>query len=312
MTQAVRKPNLFIIGAMKSGTTSLHEYLNTHPQIGMSRKKEPGFFVEELNLSKGEDWYLSLFEQDDRYRYLGESSTHYTMLPAFQGVPQRIFRFNPEARLIYIMRNPLERTLSHYRHAVRVRNYRKGRGEPRGLLKAVKEEPRYLAFSDYATQLEPYITVFGKDSLYALTFEALVQNAQREVDRIYRWLGLPPHPLGEQSSQAHNQKPQDLTSVAGAGVLYRIQFSAAWDRLSPHVPMSLKRLAKKLAYRPVDAKQSLEDVTRLRAEIGDVQRRQTEALCRMLGRDFPEWRAEGESTVDIRTASASFRASRPQ
>ena len=59
MTQAPLRPNLFIIGAMKSGTTSLHEYLDTHPQIAMSQEKEPGYFVEELGLHKGEEWYLS-------------------------------------------------------------------------------------------------------------------------------------------------------------------------------------------------------------------------------------------------------------
>ena len=64
MSAATRKPNLFIIGAMKSGTTSLHEYLATHPEIAMSREKEPGYFVEELSLGKGEAWYLSLFERD--------------------------------------------------------------------------------------------------------------------------------------------------------------------------------------------------------------------------------------------------------
>ncbi|MDA8347687.1 MAG: sulfotransferase, partial [Pseudomonadota bacterium] len=154
MSEALRKPNLFIIGAMKSGTTSLHEYLDTHPQIAMSREKEPGYFVEELSLRKGEDWYLSLFEQDARYQYVGESSTHYTKLPLYRGVPERLFRFNPDARLIYIMRDPFDRVISHYWHAVRDVHHG---GELRPLLKAVQECPDYLCFSDYAMQLEPYI-----------------------------------------------------------------------------------------------------------------------------------------------------------
>ena len=54
MTRVLHQPNLFIIGAMKSGTTSLHEYLNTHPQFAMSETKEPGNFVEELALARGE------------------------------------------------------------------------------------------------------------------------------------------------------------------------------------------------------------------------------------------------------------------
>jgi hypothetical protein len=58
-----RRPNLFIIGAMESGTTALDEYLDFHPQIAMSQIKEPGYFVEELTQRQGEDWYLSLFQQ---------------------------------------------------------------------------------------------------------------------------------------------------------------------------------------------------------------------------------------------------------
>ncbi len=271
MTDVRRKPNLFVIGAMKSGTTSLHEYLNTHPQIAMSGWKEPAFFVEELTLRRGEDWYLSLFENDERYRYLGESSTHYTRLPVFQGVAERLYRFNPDARLIYIMRNPLERVVSHYWHNTQIRDFKHGGGEPRPLLKAVREDPQYLAFGDYATQLEPYINCFGRKALYALTFETLVRDPQRELDHIYQWLGLPPHPLGDQSAQAHNQRPKEIAGAAGAGLLYRIRFSKTWHRMAPYFPIWIKEWAKRRAYRPVDERQSREDIARLRAEIGDLQ-----------------------------------------
>ncbi len=292
MTDVRRKPNLFVIGAMKSGTTSLHEYLNTHPQIAMSAWKEPAFFVEELTLRRGEDWYLTLFENDERYRYLGESSTHYTRLPVFQGVAGRLYRFNPDARLIYIMRNPLERVVSHYWHNTQIRDFKHGGGEPRPLLKAVREDPQYLAFGDYATQLEPYINSFGRKSLYALTFEALVRNPQRELDQIYQWLALPPHPLGDQSARAHNQRPKEISGAAGAGLLYRIRFSNTWHRMASHVPIWIKEWAKRRAYRPVDERQSLQDIARLRADIGDLQARQIDRLRHLLDRDFPEWQIE--------------------
>ncbi|MHB1829738.1 MAG: sulfotransferase family protein [Steroidobacteraceae bacterium] len=289
MIRALRKPNLFVIGAMKSGTTSLHEYLDTHPQIAMSQEKEPGYFVEELSLSKGEEWYLNLFDQDDRYRYVGESSTHYTKLPIYCGVPERLHRFNPDARLIYIMRNPFDRVISHYWHAVR--NIHHG-GEPRPLLKAVQDNPEYLAFSDYAMQLEPYIARFGRHALFTLTFEALVDDPQRELDRIYRWLGLPTYPLGDRSAMAHNRKPNEMLGVAGLGLLNRIRYSRGWDRVSPRVPAWFKNWAKQQAYRPVDEQRSQADIPRLRDAIGERQRRQIERLSNLLERDFPEWRAE--------------------
>jgi len=289
MTQALR-PNLFIIGAMKSGTTSLHEYLDTHPQIVMSQEKEPGYFVEELGLHKGEEWYFSRWTGvNGQHRYRGESSTHYTKLPVFQGVPERLFRFNPDARLIYIMRNPFDRIVSHYWHAVRDAYHG---GELRPLLKAVKEDPEYLAFSDYATQLEPYFERFGRGAVQTLTFESLLEDPQREVNRIYAWLGLPSHSIGDKSGKAHNQKPKDITAVAGAGILNRIQYSSAWDRISPHVPAWLKDLAKKQAYRPVAEQEVEKDIPRLREAIAELQLRQVDRLTRLLGRDFPEWRAQ--------------------
>ena len=289
MTRATLRPNLFIIGAMKSGTTSLHEYLDTHPQIAMSQEKEPGYFVEELGLHKGEEWYFSRWERDGQYRYLGESSTHYTKLPIYQGVPERLFRFNPQARLIYIMRNPFDRVVSHYWHALRDAHHG---GELRSLLTAVKDDPGYLAFSDYAMQLEPYFERFGRGAVAVLTFEALVEDPQREVDRIYGWLELPSHPIGEKSDKAHNQKPSDTTAVAGAGILNRIQYSNTWDRISPHVPAWMKNWAKKQAYRPVAEQEVEKDIPRLREAIAELQRRQIDRLTRLLGRDFPEWRTE--------------------
>ncbi len=275
---------------MKSGTTSLHEYLNTHPQIAMSEWKEPAFFVEELTLRRGEDWYLSLFETDERYRYLGESSTHYTRLPVFNGVAERLHRFNPDARLIYIMRSPFERLVSHYWHNTQIRDFKHGGGEPRPLLKAVREDSQYLAFSDYATQLEPYIKRFGRGAVYVLTFEMLVQDPQRELDLIYQWLGLTPHPLEGQLAQAHNQRPKGITAAAGTGLLYRIRFSKTWHRIAPHFPIWIKKWAKRRAYRPVDEQESQEAIARLKAEIGNVQAVQIDRLRQLLGRDFPEWK----------------------
>jgi hypothetical protein len=300
MSEALRKPNLFIIGAMKSGTTSLHEYLDTHPQIAMSREKEPGYFVEELSLRKGEDWYLSLFEQDARYQYVGESSTHYTKLPLYRGVPERLFRFNPDARLIYIMRDPFDRVISHYWHAVRDVHHG---GELRPLLKAVQECPDYLCFSDYAMQLEPYIERFGKNAIFTLSFEALVEDPQHQLDRIYRWLGLPTYPLGNRSTMAHNRKPKEMVGVAGSGILNRIQYSRRWNRISPLVPSWVKNWARQQAYRTVREQHSQKDIPRLLEAVAELQRRQVAQLSRLLGNDFPEWNVQERTRASILTVS---------
>ncbi len=113
--QHAELPNLIIIGGLKCGTTSIHHYLGLHPQIQMSKPKELNFFVEELNWDLGLDWYASRF--DSRSPVRGESSPHYTNLPRFEGVAARIHEHCPDARLLYMVRDPIKRILSHWVHA---------------------------------------------------------------------------------------------------------------------------------------------------------------------------------------------------
>src|SRR5918996_3904116 len=120
-------PNLVVIGGLKCGTTSLHHYLNLHPAIHMSRPKELNFFVAELNWSLGTDWYASHFRADAAVR--GESSPHYTNLPRFAGVAERISSVLPDAKLIYMVREPVDRALSNYLHNVAGGDGRRALGE---------------------------------------------------------------------------------------------------------------------------------------------------------------------------------------
>src|SRR5688572_24468381 len=109
-------PNFFIIGAMKAGTTSLWQYLRRHPEIFMSKLKEPGYFTEELRWDQGIEWYRSLFDDAGSARAVGEASTSYTKWPRFAGIPARMHALVPEARLIYLVRDPGDRIRSHYIH----------------------------------------------------------------------------------------------------------------------------------------------------------------------------------------------------
>jgi Sulfotransferase family len=121
-------PTFFIIGAPKAGTTSLNFYLEQHPEIQMSEVKEPAFFApplgsatSKLGLSRVDmidslDRYERLFDPTMRVR--GEGSTNYAEYPFRQGVPERIKERVPEAKFIYMVRDPVARTVSHYDHLV--------------------------------------------------------------------------------------------------------------------------------------------------------------------------------------------------
>src|SRR4051794_4150382 len=108
-------PNLIIIGGLKCGTTSIHHYLGLHPDVQMSKPKELNFFVEEPNWDLGLHWYTARFA--DRHPVRGESSPHYTNLPRFSGVAERIQRHCPDTKLLYMVRDPIKRILSHWVHA---------------------------------------------------------------------------------------------------------------------------------------------------------------------------------------------------
>lgn len=98
-------PNLVVIGGMKCGTSSLHYYLSLHPQISMSEPKELSFFAE--NWPRGRDWYEAHFPEDLPIR--GESSPNYMKHPAFPGVPERMVSLVPDAKLVYLVRDPIAR-----------------------------------------------------------------------------------------------------------------------------------------------------------------------------------------------------------
>ena len=282
MTAATARPNLFIIGAAKSGTTSLHYHLAAHPDVFMSEPKEPGHFVPEIDYyPRDREWYLGLFAAGAGHRYRGESSTHYTKLPVHTGVVERLAEFvDDDARFIYLMRDPVERAISHYWHDVRKLE------EHRGILEALRERVDYTAFSDYRMQLVPYLEHFGKDRVLALTFESLTRDPEATLGTLFDWLGLPtprvPEPL-----ERRNARPDSFRRVRGRGLLDRFARSRLWDRISPLAPGWLKRLGHGLGYR--DAEPESEPVEEAVAMLRPGMRRQAEELEALLGRSFPEW-----------------------
>jgi hypothetical protein len=179
-------PNLIIIGAMKCGTTSLHEYLDCHPEISMSRRKETNFFVAEHNWSKGLTWYRSHFP--DRKRIVGESSPNYTRFPLYAGVPERMHALLPGAKLLYCVRDPIKRMVSHYVHS-----YSLGR-EHRPFTEAMleRENNRYLLSSLYHFQLEQYRRFYGPDQIKVVALEDLYRDPLSTLQDVFAFLGVDP------------------------------------------------------------------------------------------------------------------------
>ncbi|MEX2393012.1 MAG: sulfotransferase [Actinomycetota bacterium] len=175
-------PNFIIIGAMKTGTTSLHRYLEQHPDVCVSSIKETDFFLGEEAFAHGLDWYESLFERD--VAAVGEASPNYTKRHLWSAVPERIAAVVPDVKLIYVVREPIERLVSHYIH-----NYSHGR-ENRSIDKALMEEPGYLLTSSYAHQLDPFIERFGVDRILVLDSADLDQSTATSMRTVFDHLSV--------------------------------------------------------------------------------------------------------------------------
>jgi hypothetical protein len=176
-------PNLILIGGLKCGTTSLHHYLNLHPEVAMSRPKELNFFIEEMNWSLGPEWYASHFSAEASVR--GETSPHYTNRPRLSGVAERMKELIGDARLIYAVRDPIDRLLSHYLHNAG------GGYEERGLDEVLGDETSsYFYRGRYAFQLEPYLETFGAERIAIVSAEELKSDRAQAMRRLFEFLGV--------------------------------------------------------------------------------------------------------------------------
>src|SRR5689334_1125972 len=107
-------PNLIIIGAPKAATTSLHGYLKQHPEVGMSAAKELSYFWRD-DWRERQAWYEAQFDfEDPRVRVRGESTPFYAAYPFRKHVPERMHELVPDAKLVYVVRDPIDRLVSHW------------------------------------------------------------------------------------------------------------------------------------------------------------------------------------------------------
>jgi hypothetical protein len=254
-------PGAFLIGAQKSATTSFADLLAQHPAIALATPKEPNFFTG--NQDQGLDWYAARFPRGHDGVLL-DASTSYTQCPfpeachaddPLVGVPERIRGLRPDARLIYLLRDPVERAYSAYWHGVR-------RGwEDRPLATAMDARSDYLAASSYAYQLEPYLRLFAPEQLMIVRLSAFVQRRQEVLERCLGFLGLPADGFRFALDAARNRsftynRTGTLLRRAVGGERRLKQLSLALRRVIPD------RLQHRLAGLLTDPIPPLDDATR--------------------------------------------------
>lgn len=177
-------PTFILIGAMKCGTTSLHQYLGAHPQICVSDPKEPDFFLRRNEHDRA--WYTQCF-QESAQAY-GEASTNYTKYPAYRGVPERMHQLLPDLKLLYLVRDPIERAVSHYAH-----NRVDGReSDPVDEAFRPVEDSHYLQTSRYHFQLSQYLAHYPEERVLVIESERLRADRMSVLREVFSFLEVDP------------------------------------------------------------------------------------------------------------------------
>jgi sulfotransferase family protein len=274
-------PNLVVIGGLKCGTTSLHHYLNLHPEVEMSRPKELNFFVDELNWPLGTEWYASHF--NDRAPVRGESSPHYTSRPRFEGVTERMRSVLGEVRLVYMVRDPIDRMLSHYLHNVG------GGYEHRALADALGDRrSAYVNRSLYSFQLEPYLEQFGSERIEVVAREELKGERPATMRRLFTFLGVDPGFTSKQFErewETGTAKGSDRFRIMDRAV--RLPGLRAVDRNFDRLPESLRWLVERVVHDPdAGAAPKPQIPPSLREQLASLFHDDVARLERIAGRSF--------------------------
>jgi hypothetical protein len=282
-------PTFVIIGSMKAGTTSLHHYLEEHPQIQMASMKETNFFSgppEGVPYPTGhkriecvED-YERLF--DPAFPARGEASPSYTVFPRRQGVPERMKDLIPQAKLIYLVRDPVARALSQYQHHISFENERRPLADA---LDPCDPFGRYTGPSFYAAQLDRYLQHFPLERILVIDQADLLANRRAALRQIFGFLAVD-ESFDSPVFDTETNTSEELRAYSPFVVLVRYARSTPLQRLPRPLRVFLRQSARKLASPPLAAA-VLEDEHRARLQelyVEDAAR-----LRELTGNQFSSW-----------------------
>jgi hypothetical protein len=285
-------PDFFIVGAPKAGTTALHAYLDHHPQVSMSSDKEPNFFsweeIESQNLYytkknvKTKEEYLSLFTTNTETKVYGEGSISYLFYPK---VADRIKAYNPQAKILISLRHPVKRAFSHYQmdYSLGLVNipfktiWKQGRNHPdSGIF-----FQQYFELSMYHPQVERYLAIFDRSSIFLMLHDEMVQNSEEVIERLCRFLEIKFIP------EMSEIKQQNVTTAGKNSIIrgiYKNEFLR--KALAAVTGEKVKQLAKQLFF----SKSALPSLEKdLETELNNYYKQDLEKLKNLTGLSINHW-----------------------
>ncbi|MDX1419442.1 MAG: sulfotransferase [Rubricoccaceae bacterium] len=289
-SETAPRPTFLVVGVAKAGTTALYHYLGEHPEVYVSPKKEPGFFVPDYGVERWED-YLALFAEAGDAKAIGEATPRY-----FHNAeaPAKIAEALPGVRIVVLLRQPVDRARSHY--VMLTNNGATLQPEPfasffrRHLPEAARWHEgslgmRSLALSFYADSLERWLDTFGPDRVAVYLDEDLRRAPEQTMADLYAFLGVDPA-FCPDLSKRYNVGRQ----LPRSGAIQRLIFKG-----SP-----LKRLARRLLPEPL-RRRGVSAVLQLnqsrqapltpeeRRAFTEVYRSDLQRVERLIGRDLSDW-----------------------
>jgi hypothetical protein len=238
-------PDFIIIGAMKCGTTTLAAQLGGQSGVFLTTPKEPNFFSDDAVYTQGMAWYHSLFAGAGATDIKGEASTHYTKLPTHEQTVARLRDHVPAPRLVYMLRDPIERAVSHYIH-----EWSQGvlGADP---IAAFETHPELTDYGRYAMQIRPFVESFGAESICVTSLERLKSYPAAELARVGAHIGMTAPTIWQDDLGAQNVSAQRVRKLPFHNLLVDNALATALRRvLVPKAVRARIRSARSMGARP--------------------------------------------------------------
>lgn len=250
-----KKPTFLIIGSAKCGTTALASILGAHPNCCMSNPKEACFFQDTMdfqtnpNYEKGWQWYQQVFNHYSGEPVVGEATPSYSDRSRSPNTAKRIYEFNPEMKIIYMVRHPLERQISGWamQWAEGMGNVWPDRKETAWALKGfdywmrMQKEARQWDECQYHYQIEAYLEYFPAERVLISFLEDWKPDRDREVARIMEFIGLNPE---EQPANFQESANRGSDRTIDRPLLKKLRTSSLFRMFSSRVPSSWRQWAR--------------------------------------------------------------------
>jgi hypothetical protein len=272
--QSTNLPTFLIIGAPKCGTTSLSRYLGAHPEVFFTTPKEPKFFTTQWD--RGLDWYRALFADGASVVARGEGSVAYGTVARHPDVPGRIRRLVPDAKLVYLVREPVQRIRSHYAFEVLLGL------EERPFEVAVRDSDNYVNASRYGFNASAYLEHFPREQLLVVSADELRSHREATVRRVFAFIGVDPDYV------PRNLDEEDWVTTS-------LRFRGKWSDRALHVagrtPLHfLPSTAKRRMLRVFQKRLRHPDLSpELEHELWKIFTPDLERLREIVGPDFSLW-----------------------